>query len=115
MINNALKVEKRFKFTINTRTKVMIYIGISVVYLFTILILGLLMNENKYAVDYSQKFVKPCMDHLFGTDYMGRDMFWRCIKGLSNSIVIGILASVISSVIALIFGISSAMIGGIYD
>lgn len=115
MINKALKVENIYKFSVNTRTKVMIYIGISVVYLFTILILGLLMNENKYAVDYSQKFVKPCIDHLFGTDYMGRDMFWRCIKGLSNSIVIGILASVISSVIALIFGISSAMIGGIYD
>ena len=110
-------MDERYKlnFTINTRTKVLIYIGISVIYLLSILVLGLVMNENKYAVDYSQKFVKPCAEHLFGTDYMGRDMFWRCIKGLSNSIVIGILASVVSSIIALVFGISSAMIGGKYD
>lgn len=117
MISKTSKMDERYKlnFTINTRTKVLIYIGISVIYLLSILVLGLVMNENKYAVDYSQKFVKPCAEHLFGTDYMGRDMFWRCIKGLSNSIVIGILASVVSSIIALVFGISSAMIGGKYD
>ncbi len=40
---------------------------------------------------------------------------WRCIKGLSNSILIGIFASVVSSFIALLFGVSSAIIGGWYD
>ena len=52
---------------------------------------------------------------FFGTDYMGRDMFYRCIKGLSNSILIGVIAAGISSLIALVFGISSAVIGGVYD
>ena len=95
--------------------RMVFYITVSAVYLFTVLIVGLTMNGDKYAVDYSLKFTKPCLEHIFGTDYMGRDMFWRCIKGLSNSIFIGVIASVISSFIALAFGISSAIIGGKYD
>lgn len=100
---------------INTRKKVIFYIAISVIYLLIILIVGLTMNSDKYAVDYSSKFMKPSFSHFFGTDFMGRDMFWRCIKGLSNSILIGIIAAGISSIIALIFGVSSAIIGGKYD
>lgn len=117
MFSKASKLNETYKVKnlINTRSKIIIYITISVIYLLTIFILGLTMNEEKYAVCYSQKFVAPCTSHLFGTDYMGRDMFWRCIKGLSNSILIGIFASFVSSIIALIFGISSALIGGKYD
>ena len=113
MLNKSLNIEKKFK--INTRSKVIFFITISIIYLLTIFILGITMDSHKYAVNYASKFISPCMEHLFGTDYMGRDMFWRCIKGLSNSILIGIFASIISSIIALIFGISSAMIGGTYD
>lgn len=103
------------KFSINTRKKIIIYITIAVVYLLVVFIWGITMNPEKYGVNYSNKFISPCSNHLFGTDFMGRDMFYRCIKGLSNSILIGIVASLISSVIALIFGVSSALIGGIYD
>lgn len=114
MLSNIVNInrdEKKF----NTKTKIIIYITISIIYLLTIFIMGITMDNSKYAVDYSSKFINPCLSHLFGTDYMGRDMFWRCIKGLSNSILIGIIASLISSIIALIFGISSAMIGGVFD
>ena len=117
MLNSpSIQREKR-KITLLSTAKgrMVFYITVSAVYLFTVLIVGLTMNGDKYAVDYSLKFTKPCLEHIFGTDYMGRDMFWRCIKGLSNSIFIGVIASVISSFIALAFGISSAIIGGKYD
>ena len=107
--------EKRIQIFSNRRKRIVFYITISVIYLVTILIVGLIMNPDKYAVDYSAKFISPSLGHLFGTDFMGRDMFWRCIKGLSNSILIGIFASVVSSFIALLFGVSSAIIGGWYD
>lgn len=107
--------EKRIQIFSNRRKRIVFYITISVIYLVTILIVGLMMNPDKYSVDYSAKFISPSLGHLFGTDFMGRDMFWRCIKGLSNSILIGIFASVVSSFIALLFGVSSAIIGGWYD
>lgn len=117
MINNPLIFREKNEFNIfkNTRAKVIFYVSISTLYLLVIFILGITMNADKYAVDYSSKLIAPSIGHLFGTDFMGRDMFWRCIKGLSNSILIGILASVVSSFIALLFGVSSAIIGGAYD
>lgn len=84
-------------------------------YLLIIFFWGLFMNPGEYAVNYDNKLLMPSIGHLFGTDAMGRDMFKRCIKGLSNSIVIGLLASLFSSVVALIFGIASAVWGGVVD
>ena len=97
MVNSHLRVSRKGRFNIfpNTRAKIIFYVAISSAYLLVVFILGITMNSNKYAVDYSAKFISPCLQHLFGTDFMGRDMFWRCIKGLSNSILIGILASII--------------------
>lgn len=117
MLNSPSIKIKSFseKFTMNTRKKMIIYISIAALYLIGVFIMGITMSPEKYAVNYSDKFVSPCSAHLFGTDYMGRDMFYRCIKGLSNSILIGIAAAGISSIIALVFGISSAVIGGVYD
>ena len=112
MVNSHLRITRKSKFNIfsNIRAKVTFYVTISTAYILIVFILGITMNADKYAVDYSSKFISPCLNHLFGTDFMGRDMFWRCIKGLSNSILIGILASIVSSFIALVFGVSSLLL-----
>ncbi len=99
----------------NTRTKIMLYIILAFIYLGGVFIWGLLMDPEAYAVDYSAKFLPPCAGHLFGTDFMGRDMLLRCVKGLSTSIVIGVLASAVSSLIALAAGVAAAVIGGRLD
>lgn len=103
------------KSKLNTRKKIIVFTSIAAVYLISIFIWGALMDENAYAINYSDKFLSPSLIHPFGTDFMGRDMFFRCIKGLSNSLIIGLIASLISSIIGLFFGISSALIGGKYD
>lgn len=99
----------------NTRTRVLIYIAIAAAYLIGVLLFGIFMPEKAYAVDYGSKFVAPCAEHIFGTDFMGRDMFFRCVKGLSTSLVIAVLAAAISSVIALVIGIAAAVFGGKID
>ena len=99
----------------NTRTRVLIYITVAAFYLIGVLIFGIFMPEDMYAVDYSAKFTAPCMQHIFGTDFMGRDMFFRCVKGLSTSLVIAVIAAAISSVIALVIGVAAAVLGGKAD
>ena len=79
----------------NRKTKIVVLMVIAVVYLAGIFIWGIFMNPEKYAVNYANKFLSPSLKHPFGTDFVGRDMFYRCVKGLSNSIVIGILASIV--------------------
>lgn len=99
----------------NRRTKVALLSGIAIVYLIGIFIWGLCLNPGCYGVDYSQKFLAPSIEHWFGTDFMGRDMFYRCIKGLSNSLIVGVLAAGVSSILALILGIAAAIFGGWID
>lgn len=99
----------------NHRQKALCSIGFAAAYLAIALLAGILVSPERYGVDYSAKFLAPCFAHPFGTDDMGRDMFFRSIKGLSNSIAIGILASAASSVIALAFGVTAAVKGGIAD
>lgn len=99
----------------NTRTKTLIFIIIAATYLLGVLVFGLCMDDNLYAVHYADKFIAPSLEHPFGTDFMGRDMFYRSIKGLSISLVIGVFASAVSSLLALILGISAAIRGGKFD
>ncbi|MDO4260812.1 MAG: ABC transporter permease [Eubacteriales bacterium] len=87
----------------------------ALLYLVGIFLWGTLMDPSYYAVHYENKLLPPGLSHLFGTDFMGRDMFFRCVKGLSNSLVIGVLAAAFSSVLALILGIASAVCGGWVD
>ena len=100
---------------LNTRKKMIIYISLAAAYLLAVLIAGLVMYPGLYSVHYENKFLTPSLAHPFGTDFMGRDMFWRSIKGLSNSILIGLAASAVSSVIALVFGVAAAVAGGVVD
>ena len=99
----------------NTKKKLMIYIALAATYLIVVMVAGLVMDPEMYGVHYEDSFLAPSLAHPFGTDIMGRDMFWRSVKGLSNSILIGLAASAVSSVIALVFGAVSAVSGGKVD
>ncbi len=99
----------------NRKKLIVLLVIISAVYLITALFWGILMDSSLYGVHYENKLLSPSGQHLFGTDAMGRDMFYRCVKGLSNSLVIGLIASAISSVVALVFGVLSAVFGGWLD
>lgn len=99
----------------NRRVFVVILMAVAVTYLVGVFVWGLFMNPRTYDANYANKFLAPSLAHPFGTDFIGRDMFHRTIKGLSNSIIIGVLASIVSSIIALVAGIASAVFGGWVD
>lgn len=101
--------------SMNTKKKMLIWISVAASYLIAVLVAGIVMNPELYGVNYADKFIAPSLAHPFGTDVMGRDMFWRSIKGLSNSIIVGLAASAVSSVIALALGMAAAVCGGKVD
>ena len=67
------------------------------------------------SMDASSRFVKPCLEHPFGTDNMGRDLFLRVIYGTKYSLSIGIAGTVFSSIVGIFLGLMAGYYGGRID
>lgn len=85
--------------------------GLAVLALVAVVAGGLVVSEAATATDFSAKNLAPSLAHPFGTDQMGRDMFLRTLAGLSTSVLVGLLAAGVSSVIALVLGAIAALGG----
>lgn len=72
---------------------------------------GLALGDAATTTDFSQKNLAPGAEHLFGTDWMGRDMLARTLTGLSTSVLVGLLAAGCSALIALVLGTVAALGG----
>ena len=114
MSDTAISAGPRVTYTekvSNRRAKTIVIVTLAVAILAIITIVGLTMNPDCYATNFAEKNLPPSAAHLFGTDWMGRDMFMRTIKGLSTSIYIGLLASAVTSIVALFLGVLAGTIG----
>lgn len=69
---------------------------------------GMCITEETITGSFLQAKQPPSLEHPFGTDALGRDLFLRTLKGLSVSITVGLSASLISVVIAVLVGIAAA-------
>lgn len=72
---------------------------------------GLVLYSQATVADFTAKNLAPSLAHPFGTDWMGRDMLSRTLAGLSTSVLVGLLAATVSSVIALVLGCAAALGG----
>ena len=86
----------------NLRTKTLLTIGLTVFVLAAVVITSLFINSADITTNFNAMNQPPSFEHLFGTDWMGRDMFTRTLKGLGLSVQIGAGASILSSIIAII-------------
>ncbi|EGO63925.1 ABC transporter permease [Acetonema longum] len=95
----------------NLRTRTLATVASALLVLVIIAAAGALIDPSAYAPQFQQKNLSPSLAHPFGTDWMGRDMFMRTVKGLSTSLWIGLLAATVSSVIAVMMGVAAATMG----
>lgn len=114
-INTGEKKRINSLLKLNRRQKTLIIIIISSMFLALIIALSFLLKDERIATNLDSKNLSPSLFHPFGTDWLGRDMFTRTIKGLSLSIYIGIIASFVSVVVALVLGVASATMGKAVD
>ena len=102
---------KKLLINYGARERTIFWITVFVILFADILIWGTFIGEDNLYVDLLNKFQPPSLDHLFGTDWVGRDMLTRTIKGLSISMKIGILATLTSTIIAVLLGIIGPTFG----
>ena len=93
---------------LNRRTRVVVLSAILAILFVAVYAAGILLPEDLVAPSFMDTKLPPSIRHPFGTDALGRDLFFRTLKGLSVSMTVGLLASVISAVIAVFVGIAAA-------
>lgn len=84
--------------------------------IFLLMILGFfVMPYDPNKINVSQKFLGFSSAHIFGTDYLGRDVFSRLMYASRVSIFVGSAATIFGLVVGTFFGALGGYFGGIAD
>jgi peptide/nickel transport system permease protein len=59
--------------------------------------------------------MKPSAEYWFGTDSNGQDIFWQATFAVRNSLIISLIAGLVSRVIAILVGMVAGYTGGAID
>lgn len=87
-----------------------------IVLIFLLAIFGPLISPYSYEqINQGSENLKPCAQHIFGTDSLGRDLFTRTMIGARISLAVGVVAAIMISVIGIIYGAISGFFGGWVD
>jgi oligopeptide transport system permease protein len=89
-----------------------------IVALIALSLLGPLFNPNNIeTLDWASVATPPGLAgaHWFGTDRLGRDLFARALEGTRMSLVVGLVASIISLSLGITYGAISGYAGGRTD
>lgn len=108
---DRIKAGRRRQPEKNQRLRTVIFLIVAVLILAAVTTAGILTEDYAVETDFSRRNLSPSLQHLFGTDWMGRDMLARTLSGLSLSIRIGILTAAASAVVALFLGTASVVLG----
>ena len=99
----------------NRRLSTLVFLYASLAILIILLLVGILLPSSTVDINLSDIKQAPSLHHIFGTDWLGRDMLCRTLKGLSVSMEVGIITAVSSCIIAVILGATAAYFGGKVD
>jgi oligopeptide transport system permease protein len=81
------------------------------------LLVPLLSPYHYASPDWDRIFSEPALaaGHVFGTDNLGRDMLVRVMWGCRISLLVGIVASLVSVLIGVAWGATAGYVGGTTD
>ena len=88
---------------------------VTVALLFTALFAGVIAPYGYNEVFPQLAKSPPSARFWLGTDHIGRDMLSRVIYGARISMIVGLAASVVSSIVELVLGMSSGYLGRKFD
>jgi peptide/nickel transport system permease protein len=81
----------------------------------TALFAELLQTHDPIATNAAYTLGQPNLEHLLGTDHLGRDIYSRIVHGARVSLVVGVASTLLGSVFGGIIGLLSGYVGGKTD
>ena len=72
-------------------------------------------GDAKYGIHFAAKLKPPSMEHFFGTDALGRDIFTRIVFGARMTIRIGVTVLAIALALGVPLGLVAGYFGGRLD
>ncbi|CAK8720057.1 putative D,D-dipeptide transport system permease protein ddpC [Candidatus Electronema halotolerans] len=97
------------------RTRALAAAGACAAFLLAIVLAYYFFVPEVLRTDLSLRNQPPGFSHLFGTDWMGRNMLLRTIAGLRLSLQTGLTAAAASALLALFLGLAAGILGGWVD
>jgi len=76
---------------------------------------GVVAPYSPTAMDTAKLMAKPSLQHLFGTDYYGRDVFSVVVHGSRDSLLVGLASALAGGLAGALLGAISGYAGGIVD
>lgn len=73
--------------------------------LLSIIIVPLFAPADAYSKNINMISQAPSLSHLWGTDLVGRDMFFMCFRGLSKSLILAVISSTLNIVVGTLVGL----------
>lgn len=115
---HPVHVEKRYRrLKVLLRRPTALAGGIGVVLIIAVAILAPLISPyNPTASNFSDLFSSPfSTGHLLGTDQLGRDTLSRLVYGARSTLEVGVLATIVGTIVAVPVGIISGYYRGFVD
>lgn len=88
---------------------------VTVLYVLLTVCAPLLTNAGPAQINMGQMTLEPGAGHIFGTDKLGRELWSRVLYGGQMSILIGVSAALMGSVIGMVLGSVAGYLGGKTD
>lgn len=108
---DSLKIMKKI-----IEKKICLYCGLFIVFVSLTALFAPFIAPYPFYEQFPERALNsPSLRHLLGTDHLGRDLLSRIIYGSRMSMAVGVLATLISGTLGLIYGVFSGWMGGVTD
>lgn len=120
MANETTKIKKNSEFLrvlrqLSKNKGAMLGLAIFLIEVVIAIIAPLIIPYDYMKMDMLNQFATPSLQHLFGCDDVGRDIFSRVLYGARYSISLGVFATMISTVLGIVVGSIAGYFGGKVD
>ncbi len=111
-IDNHVSKFQRFKRVFLRRGVVVFGMVVILLFLFSAIFADFIVPYDPYKIDMGNYLAQPSANHWLGTDSLGRDTLSRLIYGSRITLMVGVVALVISAVIGMAIGLIAGYFGG---